>query len=91
MSLWQWDWCISERVFDGLGLPTAWHGCYGCVRKWETSRFTGGDLTCDFWRQSRTTRSFWRLDGVTVDLWRKSRGDLTGTDGLVHGELGYPR
>ena len=26
-----------------------------------------GDLTCDFWRKSRTKRSFWRLDAGLLE------------------------
>ena len=44
----------ADVVWRGWNRETAWQGCVMCVLRWV--------FPLDFWRESRTKRSFWRLD-----------------------------
>ena len=72
MSLSHWDWRVSGCCLGGWNRETAWQGCVMCVFRWV--------FPLDFWRKSRTKRSFCRLWRVSFwgSLVRNARfGDLT--------------
>ena len=55
MSLSHWDWRVSGCCLEGLESRNCLAGLRDvCVLRWM--------FPLDFWRKSRTKRSFWRLD-----------------------------